>query len=63
MTYSFSCKVCHRFFDKQMTLKEYEATKVRCPHCKSSKVRREYKPVEIRFTGSGFYINDSKKGK
>ena len=61
MTYNFHCRSCHTHFDLQMTLKEYEEKKVKCPNCKSPKVRRNYTPVEIRFKGSGFYITDKDK--
>lgn len=63
MTYDFYCRKCHTYFEKQMTLSEYDTKKVHCPKCQSTKVRREYKPVEIRFNGPGFYVTDNKRGK
>lgn len=62
MTYDFQCTQCKHSFEKVMSFNEYDTKKVRCPQCKSSQVRRVItRPVEIRFKGAGFYINDKDK--
>ena len=50
--YEYTCKECGKDFSRVMTLREYEAGQVECPHCKSENV--EQKP-------STFFAVTSKK--
>ncbi|WP_353683507.1 zinc ribbon domain-containing protein [Thermodesulfovibrio sp. 3907-1M] len=50
--YEFQCQKCNETFTKKMSISEMEKTKVRCPKCKSQKVKKVI---------SGFYSITSKK--
>ncbi len=62
MTYTFKCNRCGAEFDKDFTFSEIGKVKPVCPKCKSKSTRKLInKAPQVRFVGSGFYIND--KGK
>ena len=37
--YEFFCPDCNKFFDKILSLVDYEEGEVQCPHCSSKKRR------------------------
>lgn len=39
-TYEFICEKCNKPFTLMMKISEYEKTKVRCPKCKSTRVKQ-----------------------
>ena len=39
--YEFICEKCKKPFTLTLTFSEYEKRKVRCPKCKSTKVRQQ----------------------
>lgn len=59
--YEFQCKECGHKFSLDLSFKEYDELKKKCPQCKSKKVIRIYSLPIINFVGSGFYINDKDK--
>jgi putative FmdB family regulatory protein len=40
-TYEFKCEKCKKQFDLILTVSEYEKKKIRCPKCKSTRVRQQ----------------------
>lgn len=50
--YDYKCEKCGESFSLAMSIKEKETKKVKCPKCKSSKVKPVY---------SGFFAVTSKK--
>jgi putative FmdB family regulatory protein len=40
-TYAFRCEKCKKRFELIMTVSEYERKKIRCPKCKSSRVKQQ----------------------
>jgi putative FmdB family regulatory protein len=50
--YEFFCHACKKTFSKILTLAEYEAGGIICPHCGSKKVEQSW---------SAFYAISSKK--
>jgi putative FmdB family regulatory protein len=40
-TYEFKCEKCKKKFTKVMTISEYEQKKMRCPKCKSTRVKQQ----------------------
>ncbi|MCL5237375.1 MAG: zinc ribbon domain-containing protein [Nitrospirae bacterium] len=51
-TYDFKCQKCDGTFSKVMSVSEKETRKVKCPECKSVKVKQVY---------SGFIAKTSRK--
>jgi putative FmdB family regulatory protein len=39
--YDFKCEKCQKKFSLSMSISEYENTKLKCPKCKSSKVKQQ----------------------
>lgn len=39
--YDFRCEKCNKKFTLQLTIREYEKTKFRCPKCKSTRVKQQ----------------------
>ena len=39
--YEFKCEKCKKRYTKIMTISEYEKTKLRCPKCKSTRVKQQ----------------------
>lgn len=56
-TYEFECKNCGHKFSLDLTYKEYDELKKKCPECKSKEVKRIYSSPIINFVGKDFYIN------
>jgi putative FmdB family regulatory protein len=42
--YEFFCQECKKFFDKILSLVDYEEGEVLCPHCGSKKVEQRWSP-------------------
>jgi len=40
-TYDFRCEKCKKKFSLTMTISEYEKKKIRCPKCKSTRVKQQ----------------------
>jgi putative FmdB family regulatory protein len=40
-TYEFNCQKCNKPFTLTITISEYEKKKVRCPSCKSTRVKQQ----------------------
>jgi putative FmdB family regulatory protein len=46
-SYEFKCEKCGKSFTLLLSVSEYEKTKVRCPKCKSTRVKREIGSVQV----------------
>ena len=46
-SYDFRCEKCKKKFNLSMTISEYERTKIRCPKCKSTRVKQQITPIQI----------------
>ncbi|MBW2028872.1 MAG: zinc ribbon domain-containing protein [Deltaproteobacteria bacterium] len=46
-SYDFRCEKCRKRFTLTLTISEYERTKVRCPKCKSTRVKQEITPFQV----------------
>ena len=40
--YEFFCNACKKFFDKILSLSDYEEGEVQCPHCDSKNVEQRW---------------------
>ncbi|MBW1681502.1 MAG: zinc ribbon domain-containing protein [Deltaproteobacteria bacterium] len=40
-TYEYKCEKCKKKFDLTMTIREYETKRIRCPKCKSTRVKQQ----------------------
>jgi len=40
--YEFFCRDCNKFFDKILSLVDYEEGEVQCPHCGSKNVEQRW---------------------
>lgn len=40
-TYDFKCEKCKKKFSLTMSISEYDSTKIRCPKCKSTRVKQQ----------------------
>jgi putative FmdB family regulatory protein len=61
-TYQYECQNCENRFEEKQKFSDPPLTD--CPICQAvDTVQRVIGPVGVIFKGSGFYINDSKKGK
>ena len=61
-TYQYECQNCGNRFEEKQKFSDPPLTD--CPICQAEDtVQRVIGPVGVIFKGSGFYINDSKKGK
>lgn len=58
-TYHYRCAACGNSFDAVQRFSDNPLTD--CPAC-GGQVRRVIQPVGVVFKGSGWYINDSRKG-
>lgn len=58
--YEFICGDCGHEFEKIMS---FSASTPVCARCGAANVTRQMGRPAIHFKGSGWYINDSKKGK
>ena len=58
-TYEYECLECKHRFDVFQSIKADPITK--CEKC-GAQVRRVITPAPIIFKGSGFYVNDYRKG-
>ena len=47
-SYDFRCEKCGGKFNLMLSLSEYEKTKFRCPKCKSTKVKQEIMPFQVK---------------
>jgi putative FmdB family regulatory protein len=46
-TYEFTCQKCKKSFSTIMSVREYETKKMRCPKCKSTKVKQQITPFQV----------------
>lgn len=61
MTYTFKCPACGQMENIKTTMDKIGRLDVRCARCNCA-MDRQYDPPAIKFIGSGFYVNDYKKG-
>jgi len=47
-SYDFRCEKCGGKFNLMLSLSEYDKMKFRCPKCKSTKVKQEIMPFQIK---------------
>jgi putative FmdB family regulatory protein len=40
--YEFFCRDCKKFFDKILSLVDYEEGEVQCPHCDSTNIEQRW---------------------
>lgn len=59
-TYEYQCRNCGYHFEKFQSFKDAPITL--CPNCGEEQVFRVVGATGVIFKGSGFYINDSKRG-
>ncbi len=45
-TYDFRCEKCNKDFSLTMSISEYDSKKVRCPGCKSTRVKQQITPFQ-----------------
>jgi len=50
--YDYLCQNCHKSFERVLTIREHDSSKVKCPHCGSTNVQQE---------AASFYAVTSKK--
>jgi putative FmdB family regulatory protein len=43
--YEFLCRDCNKFFDKILSLVDYEESEVQCPHCGNKNVEQRWSAV------------------
>ena len=46
-TYDFMCQKCEKPFTLVMTISEYDNKKIRCPKCKSTKVKQQISSFQV----------------
>ena len=51
--YEFFCHGCKKFFDKVLSLVDYEAGEIECPHCGSNNVEQQASLVGDWFSRDG----------
>jgi putative FmdB family regulatory protein len=47
-TYEFKCNKCSGRFTLILSISEYEKAKFRCPKCKSTRVKQEITPFQVK---------------
>lgn len=62
-TFDFFCHECNHQFEHLSLPGAKEEKLLTCPKCNSNNVKKLLSPPNIKFKGSGFYVNDSKKDK
>jgi putative FmdB family regulatory protein len=57
--YTYHCEECDHEFDQRQSFSDVNLTD--CPNCKKSEVLYKiYKPAQIVFKGSGYYVTDNR---
>ncbi len=46
-TYDFVCQKCEKPFTLIMSISEYDSKKLRCPKCKSTKVKQQISSFQV----------------
>ncbi len=46
-SYDFACDKCKKKFNLVISISEYEKTKIRCPKCKSTRVKQQITPFQV----------------
>jgi len=46
-TYEFTCRKCKKSFSMIMSVREYEEKRIRCPKCKSTRVKQQITPFQV----------------
>ena len=59
--YTYHCDHCGHEFDKQQSFSENPLKT--CPECKKKTLFKVYKPAQVVFKGSGYYVTDNKSAK
>ena len=54
-TYEFKCEKCKKRFSLMMTISEYENKKIRCPKCKSVRVKQQITSFEAITSNKSYY--------
>ena len=47
-TYDFHCEKCGKEFSRNLSFEEFDRRKVKCPHCKSERVRAMVLSVSVK---------------
>ena len=63
MLYEYKCGKCGEVFEIRIPLNCVMVSKLTCPNCHSTNVKKLYKSIGVIFKGSGFYRNDNNPGK
>ena len=61
MTYEYRCQKCNVVFEIRIPIDCTLVTKVTCPSCHSTNVKKLYNSIGVIFKGKGFYKNDNSK--
>jgi len=56
-TYTYHCENCDHEFDQYQSFSD--AALKTCPVCKEKALYKVYKPAQVVFKGSGYYVTDS----
>lgn len=56
--YTYHCENCNHEFDRQQSFADSPLRK--CPACGKVKLHKVYKPAQVVFKGSGYYVTDSR---
>jgi putative FmdB family regulatory protein len=56
--YTYRCENCNNQFDQQQSFSE-EPLNI-CPECKKRALRKIYRPAQVLFKGSGYYVTDNR---
>lgn len=57
-TYTYHCENCGNEFDKVQSFSENPLKK--CPQCAKLSLFKVYRPAQVVFKGSGYYVTDNK---
>ncbi|TAK11360.1 MAG: zinc ribbon domain-containing protein [Anaerolineae bacterium] len=56
--YTYHCDACNHEFDRQQSFSDTPLKK--CPQCGKVQLHKVYKPAQVVFKGSGYYVTDSR---
>lgn len=59
--YTYHCDNCDHEFDKKQSFSDNPLKT--CPECKKKMLHKVYKPANVVFKGSGYYVTDNKSSK
>lgn len=58
--YDYQCNACHTVFEVEHAMGA--KPRIKCPACGSTRTSRQFSATGVHFTGSGFYVTDSRPG-